>query len=373
MRLRQMIADRPWILALAVALAVVLWMLSGSLSRKLSDAPAVAESATPPTEQLTRVQVRIQVAQPVTRFIGVYGRTAPARSVELNAETEGRVHAIAAQRGQRVRKGDVILRLDLRDRQARLAQANAQVNQHLTAYEAQLELQGQGYVSETQIAETMAKLEAARAELTRAELDLDYMVIRAPFDGVLKDRDVEVGDFVRSGDAVGTFVDNTRIIVTGSLAEQDARFIAVDDTADATLVTGQNVRGRIRYIDPVADESTRTFTIELEVPNPDGTLPAGVTAEMQVPADEALAQKISPSLLTLDDAGNIGVKTIDAYNRVVFHPVEIAQSTADGVWVAGLPETANVIVLGQGYVGVGQEVDPVFTDSDTALAAEKPQ
>ena len=75
------------------------------------------------------------------------------------------------------------------------------------------------------------------------------------------------------------------------------------------LVTGQEVTGRIRYLSPVADEVTRTFTVELEIPNPQGALPAGVTAEMRIPGGEMLAQKIAPSLLTLDSDGNIGVKT----------------------------------------------------------------
>jgi multidrug efflux system membrane fusion protein len=318
------------------------------------------------------VQVRNQAAQPITRYISVFGRTAPARVVEIKAETSGRVEAFDAARGQQLRQGTVMVRLDLRDRQARLEQTRASVAQHQTAYEGQLELKKQGYVSDTQIAETLAKLEGAKADQVRAELDLDYMVIRAPFDGVILERPVEIGDFVRAGDPVLTYVDNTRLIVTGSIAEQDARHVAVNDEAGAKLVTGQQVRGRIRFIAPVADEATRTFTVELEVPNAGGRLPSGVTAEMQLPAGEVLAQKVSPAILSLDAEGRVGLMTVDAGQRAVFTPVEIARSEPDGVWVTGLPASATIITVGQGYVSAGQRVEPVFGQQDTALAGGRP-
>jgi multidrug efflux system membrane fusion protein len=117
--------------------------------------------------------------------------------------------------------------------------------------------------------------------------------------------------------------------------------------------------------------STRTFAVELEVPNPDGTLPAGVTAEIQITGGTAMAHKISPSLLSLETDGTIGVKTLDDQDQVVFHPVEIARSQTDGIWVTGLPETARIITVGQGYVLAGQMVEPSDTRATTTVAAGK--
>lgn len=372
MIIRDAVSRRPWLLAVFIACLVGLWMLSGTLSRT-SNPPGqgAADVAATTDSTASRVRVSVQAAKPITRFISVNGRTAPARSIDIKAETEGRVASIDARRGQRVTQGQRILQLDLRDRQARLEQARASVQEHRTAYEAQERLLAEGYVSETQIAQTLAQLEAAKAELKRAELDLRYRHIRAPFDGVILEREVELGDFVKQGDIVASFVDNTKIIVTGTVAEQDARFVRAGMVADAQLVTGQTVQGRIRYLAPVADEATRTFTVEVEIANPDGRLPAGVTAEMRIPGGEMPAHKISPSTLSLDATGTVGVKTVNEYDQVEFHAIEIARSDPDGLWVAGLPETANIIVLGQGYVDVGVEVEPVFADSETALAADK--
>ncbi|MGI9342518.1 MAG: efflux RND transporter periplasmic adaptor subunit [Gammaproteobacteria bacterium] len=373
MSIGTVISKRPWLLAVAVAAVVMAWLASGYLGERKPPELMPGSTSIGDAESVPRVQIVSQVAKPVTRMISVYGQTAPARTVEMSSETEGRVEAVEAIRGRRVRAGEVILRLDMRDRRARMAQADAAVREARTSYEAQLKLQQDGYVSETQIAESVAKLESAKAELTRANLDLEYMVVRAPFDGVLQERDVEIGDFVRSGDKIATFVDNTSIIVTGTIAEQDARFVHLDDDGQAKLATGQEVAGRIRYISPVADESTRTFNVELEVANPDGSLPAGVTAEMNLPGGKTLAHKVSPSLLTLNSAGDIGVKVIDAYDRVEFYPVVLSMSEQDGVWVSGLPETAKIITVGQGYVKTGQAVDPVFAQPDTALAESESQ
>ncbi|MEZ5562124.1 MAG: efflux RND transporter periplasmic adaptor subunit [Gammaproteobacteria bacterium] len=361
------LTSRPKFIAFGLAVLVALWLLSGYLGKE----PAETETQADTTEAAgtMSVQFQAQVAQPVTRNLSVYGRTAPVRQVELKAETSGRVSELGVRRGAIARSGDMLLKLDLRDRQARLEQARAGVAQQEASYKGQLELKPKGYVSETQLAETLAKLETARAELTRAELDLEYMNIRAPFNGMVQERNVEIGDYVRAGDPVVTFVDNTHLIVTGSIAEQDAGFVRVGTVATAHLVTGEVASGKIRYIAPVADEATRTFTVELELPNPAGKLPAGVTTEMRIPAGVVLAYQVSPSLLTLDAEGELGIKTVDANGKVLFHRVSIAQSGTNGIWITGLPDQANIIVVGQGYVSAGQAVKAVPAKAGELLGA----
>jgi multidrug efflux system membrane fusion protein len=97
-----------------------------------------------------------------------------------------------------------------------------------------------------------------------------------------------------------------------------------------------------------------------------------VTAEMSIPGGEVLAYRLAPSLLTLDANGTLGIKTVDEQNRVQFHEISIAHSEANGVWVTGLPESAEIIVVGQGYVSAGQAVTTVEArPEETALAVGK--
>jgi multidrug efflux system membrane fusion protein len=360
---------RSWFISVGIAVLVTVWLASGQFGEDApEETPASAITSTVPSQQ-SSVRVRTQSAEEIMRTIVVNGETAPARVVDLTAETDGRIVHVGIDRGANVKRNAIIVRLDERDRKARLAQAEATLRQREVEYQGRLKLKGESYVSEAQLQEAIAQLETAKTELMRAQLDLEYMTIRAPFDGALQERHVEVGDFVKAGDPIARFVDNRRIIVTANVSEFDAGYVQTGQTAQARLATGETVHGAIRYIAPVADEATRTFTVELEVDNSDGRLRAGGTAELQVPAERVLAHRISPSLLTLDDAGNIGLKIINDEGEVEFVVADVALSTNDGVWVAGLPDLATIITVGQGFVVPGTMVNAVPEgDVDTAVA-----
>ena len=360
---------RSWLISAGIVLLVTVWLASGQVSSDATgEAPRSVITSAAPAQQ-SSVRVRTQSAEEIMRTIVVNGETAPARVVDMAAETDGRIEYVGVDRGTNVDKNAVIVRLDERDRKARLAQAEATVRQREVEYQGRLKLKGESYVSEAQLQEAIAQLEAAKTELKRAQLDLEYMTIRAPFDGALQERHVEVGDFVKAGDPIARFVDNRKIIVTANVSEFDAGYVKSGQKAQAQLATGETVHGSIRYVAPVADKATRTFTVELEVDNSDGGLRAGGTAELRVPAERVLAHRVSPSLLTLDDAGNVGVKIINEEGEVEFVVADVALSTNDGVWVAGLPDLATIITVGQGFVVPGTMVNAVPEgDIDTAVA-----
>lgn len=364
---------KSWLISAGITIVIALWLASGHIGggSKVYEADVASTLTEAP---LASVRVRQQNAEEVTRNIVVNGRTAPARVVDLNAETDGRISSIGAERGDRFDAGDVIVRLDQRDRSARLAQAEATLKQRELEFEARAKLKGDSYVSEAQLQEAEALLETAKAELTRARLDLDYMVIRAPFDGALQDREVEIGDFVKLGDPIATIVDDRTLIVRASIAEYEAHFVRKGGAGSAKLADGQTVNGIIRYIAPVADEATRTFNVELAIDNTDGSLRAGMTAELMIPAERIYAQRISPSLLTLDDEGNLGIKIVNDAGIVEFHSADIAMSSSEGVWIAGLPHSANIITVGQGFVNEGVPVNAIPEDEiDTAVAIKSLQ
>jgi multidrug efflux system membrane fusion protein len=360
---------RSWLYSAGIAALIALWLLSGLAGDDDNGVDNSQAGISDVRATQSRVRVRTQSAEEVVRTIAVNGKTAPARVVELSAETDGRVEFVDAARGANVERGGLIVKLDERDRKARLAQAQATVKQREVEYEGRLKLQSASYVSEAQLQEAVAQLEAAKTELRRAQLDLDYMLVRAPFDGALQSRVVEIGDFLKIGDPIATFVDNRMIIVAASLSEFDARYVTVGQTATARLATGEQVRGKIRYVAPVADEATRTFAVELEVDNQDGALRAGGTAELYIPAEVVNAHRVSPSLLTLDDAGNVGIKILNENSEVEFVVADIALSSSNGVWLAGLPDLVTIITVGQGFVTTGAVVEAIpESDIETSVA-----
>ena len=115
------------------------------------------------------------------------------------------------------------------------------------------------------------------------------------------------------------------------------------------------------FVGTSAASETRTFLAEIEVPNEDGAIPAGISAEVTIPTGEVTAHFLTPSIVSLDTEGTLGVKTVDAENTVSFFPIEIVTAQIDGIWVTGLPDTARVISMGQDYLSEGVKVKPVTT------------
>ena len=365
------LAQQPWLIALGVVLLLGIWMASGAGRNPEQDSERATSAASDPGA-VPKVRTMSVTAEPVARTLNVSGRTAPARTVELKAETNGRIVAVPVRRGSRVRAGEVLIRLDAGEREARLDEARARVRQRELEYEGTVKLKPEGYVSDTLLAQSAAELESARAALRTAQLDLERMEIRAPFDGALQERQVEIGDYVSPGNAVATFVDDRTLVVVGSIAEQHALAVKKGSKGTARLATGQVAQGTVRYIAPVADPATRTFAVELEFANRDAKLPAGVTAEIDLPVGTVMAHRISPALLTLDDGGGLGVKIVDDNGQVLFIAAQIVRSSADGVWVTGLPDPARIITVGQGFVKPEQVVQIVDAHpAETAVAAEK--
>ncbi|MEX2650450.1 MAG: efflux RND transporter periplasmic adaptor subunit [Alphaproteobacteria bacterium] len=354
--------NRSVLLALVLAVGAVLWVASGEFarsSREAPDAPAAVETEAPP---LATVRVLTSTAKPYTEAIVIAGRTEASRAVTVRAETQGRVAEVLVERGALVEAGQPVVRLAEDDRRARLAEAEALIDQRTIELNAATSLASKGYQTEIRAAEMMALTERARALLAAIETDLDHTVIRAPFDGAVDERAAELGSYLDVGDAVATIVDLDPALVVAELTERDVGKVTVGRKGEARLVTGQTLEGAVRFIARVADPATHTFRVELEVANPDGRVVAGITAEVRLPLESVPAHLVSPAVLTLGDDGVVGVKTVEPDGRVGFRPVELIADGVDGVWITGLPETATVIVVGQEYVLAGQRVSAVAAE-----------
>ena len=360
---RYLATKQSYLFALGLALALAGWLISGQFKTARSEVDQLSLSETKRTEQLTTVRIQTFKAQAIEQRITISGRTEPARSVTLRAELDGRVVELGAARGSKVKQGDVIVRLDIRDRHAQLTEAKATLQQRKLQYRAAQRLYKQKQESETQLAQARTNLESARALLKRIEIEIANTAIRAPFEGILDRRPVEIGDYVTSGDEVAYLLEQDPMLIVGDVAQQEVHDLRVGMKGTAQLITGQHVEGRVRYIASESDEATRTFRVELEVPNQDHALLSGITSEIEIPVNTLTAHHLSPALLALNDAEAVGVKTVNEEGLVEFHPLQIIQSSAEGIWVAGLPETVQIITVGQGFVHTGQRVKAVVEET----------
>jgi multidrug efflux system membrane fusion protein len=350
------------LIAAAVTIGLATWMLSGLGSRL----PETPERAGDDGASAMRVAVRTSIARTLPRQIIASARTEPDRMVEIKAETDGRVVAIGAERGEFVDEGSAIVELSMRDRAARLAETEALIRQRELEYEAGVRLLTERFVSEAELAASEALLAAARSARERILLDIEYTKISAPFDGVIYDRSVEIGDYVGVGDPIAQIVDADPLIVVGNLNESDIGQIEVGAVGSATILGGRAIEGHVRYLSPIADESTRSFRVELAVANPDRNLTVGTSANLILAAEKISVHQLSPALLSLADDGTVGVETVDRSNRVRFLPVELAGPDGDSVLVTGLPAEVRIITVGHGFVSDGQTVTAVEEGSEAA-------
>jgi len=351
--------------AIVIAVLAVLWMVSGvfkSTDSSLDGAIKVAETVT------TRVRVVTITGQQHTPLITVMGRIEADKAVNVRAQVLGRVQDVVAAKGDRVEAGDVIVHIDPEDRALRLAEAQARLKQQEIAYESARKLSKGGYSSKLNVAKAKADLEAARAQTTRMQRDFDNATVTAPFDGVIDTLPAQVGDyFDKAGGLVARVIDLSTVNAVGQVAERDIGRIALGKAAQVRLPDGRVLDGTVTYIAQASNALTRTFGVEVKVNVPDNSVPEGITAQISLPMDTVFSHKISPALLTLDDAGQVGVKTVDTDGKVQFHPVRIVSDARDGVWLSGLPVQNRVISVGQEFVREGQTVDVVEGDLSTMI------
>lgn len=345
---------RSYIIAGGMLAAVILWLLSGLLWPSRTPAPDSGDKGVP---GITRVEVQRFEAEPVIREVVVQGQSVPLREVVVKAEIGGEVTELLAEKGQQVSRSDVLLRLQADDRPEQLEQARALLQQRKLEYQAALSLKQKGLQAERQVAEAMSLLRSAEALLKSAELNLQRLTVRAPFEGMVQARHAELGDFLQPGDPLYTLVALDPLRVRGDVAEGEIAELESGMGASAELSNGVVLNGKVTFVASVADSSTRTFALEMEAPNPGSRQRAGMSATLRIPLGSINAHKVSPALLSLNDAGVLGLKGVDQGGIVRFHPVELLKSERDGVWLGGLPPQVELITVGQDFVREGDRVE----------------
>ena len=280
----------------------------------------------------------------------------------MRSETTGTVTNARVSEGQFVKRGTILCGLSVETRTARIAEAQAAVDSARLDHASASTLEEKGWTSSNRAAATKAALDRAEAALAAAKIEMGKTSLRAPFAGVFEHRVAEMGDFLSPGAACGEIVDLDPIIVAVDVTEGQLSALSLGATAEITLTNSTALPGTVRYISRSANAQTRTFRVEVESPNPDSTVAAGLTASVRIALGETSAILLTPASLVLHDDGRVGVRYVDNKNIIQFAEVQIVDDAEAGIWVTGIPEAAQVLSAGQDYVREGIEV--------TTLSAE---
>lgn len=340
----------------ALCVAVALYVLVMERDRLMPPAAAPApQTVAPAATGAAPVAVLVAVVQgqDVDNAVLLRGRTEAARAVEVRSETTARVVSDPRRRGAFVNQGEVLCRLDAGTRAEALAEAEARLAEaELNARNADALTTG-GFGAETRRLAAQTALRAATAAAQNARRDLERLEIRAPFSGLIEDDAAELGTLLQPGGICARVIQLDPIRLVGFAAEADVGRIEVGAQAGGRLADGTVLAGRVTFLARSADPMTRTFRVEVTVPNADLAIRDGQTADMLIGTEAVRAHLIPASVLTLDDGGRVGVRLADVADTARFAPVRVLRDTAQGLWVTGLPDTARLIVRGQEYVTDG--------------------
>jgi multidrug efflux system membrane fusion protein len=343
-----------YVFVIAVVAIVVLYFVVRSLFGGHREGAADAkttQAAGPPT-----VQVKLVPEVQRQYDVVVRGRTQATRTVVVRSETAGNVATTPVLQGTAVKQGQVLCRLAVDARQAALDQARAAAKSAELAQQQNEQLAKQGYRAPTQVLQGAAQLDAAHAAVRQAEIQLEQVNIKAPFAGVFDQRAAEVGTYLAPGQPCGTMIELDPLLVVGDVPETEAAKLHVGAVATARLVSGQALSGKIRYVAHDADPQTRTYHLEVTLPNPGMAVRSGLSAEVSIASGTGPAHLVPVSSLVLDSAGRQGVRYISADGHVAFAPIHVIEQSPDGLWVSGLSGQVSLIVVGQSYVADGQKV-----------------
>ncbi|WP_347919004.1 efflux RND transporter periplasmic adaptor subunit [Paracoccus marcusii] len=334
---------------LAILGFLAFWIGGGMLNREPPEEAAPVEVAVP------HVAASISVAEEIVPRTVLFGNVVPDQTSILRARTAGIVEEVVRQ-GHVAEQGDQLALLSADDREAGVARAQAAVGSAERDYDAARQLRERGVTSEAELQSRFAQLESARAELRAAQLELQNTRLTAPIGGTVSNVMAELGSFVDAGGEVLEIVRNDPLIAQIEVRQSEITSVSLGQAAQVVFQGGREAEGRVRFIAPVATAETRTFRVEVEIPNADNAVPAGLSAQISLEMDGVRAHRLSPALIRLDDTGRIGVFVVGDDDRTLrFAPVDIVQARAEAIWVTGLDDRARVVTISQGALSDGQQ------------------
>ncbi|MEP2891352.1 efflux RND transporter periplasmic adaptor subunit [Tateyamaria sp.] len=368
---------------------------------------------------LIKVVAVTSFARELDSAVILRGQTEAVREVTVRAETSSTVQSPPLRAGAFISENQLLCELSVGTRagalnearaqlaeaiagkteaesripeaQSRVIEAQARIDEALVNRTAARRLSQEGFAADTRVKSTEAnvagaeatleaakssvtaatagmqsadaRIESAAAAVATAEKELERLEIRAPFAGVLETSTAELGALLQPGDVCATVIQLDPIKLVAFVPETEVSRISVGAMGRARLAAGgENISGKVTFLSRSSDPTTRTFRVEMEVPNTALDIRDGQTAQIDIDAPGSSAHLLPASALTLNADGQLGLRTLDENSVVQFVPVNMVRDTIEGVWLTGLPERADVIVVGQEFVTAGVKVAPTYQE-----------
>jgi RND family efflux transporter MFP subunit len=311
----------------------------------------------------------------------VVGNLIGEQTVDVAPKTSGRVESIRVQLGDRVRRNQVLAKIEdreiveqvrqavasqevskatIRQREADLRVAEVNFERSKNLYGRQLLAKQALDDAESRYLAAQAQLDLSKAQQTQTDARLEELRINlqntsviSPVDGFVGKRNVDAGAMVSQNSPIASVVDISRLRMVANVVEKDLRMVSVGDLADVEVdaYPGETFRGRIARIAPVLDPSTRTASMEVEVPNASFKLKPGMYARVNLTVEDRKDVLVAPKNAVIDFESKRGVWVPSAENRAQFIAVELGIEDTDRVEIkSGLKEGDKIVTTGAAAV-----------------------
>jgi len=307
--------------------------------------------------------------QPVTESLSLVGSLAANEMVEIKAETEGVVEEINFKEGQRVEKGQLLLKLDESKLAAALAEAEANFILSKANHERAKQLLKDKLISQQEFEQLTAQFEANQASIELKRRQLKDARVFAPFGGTVGARQISPGQVISRTTTLTWLVDLDPVKVEVKVPERYLRQLKVGQPLEFTVAAfpTEKFRGEVYFISPQIDEGTRTALVKARIPNPETKLRGGMFASLDLTLQLRDAAVVIPEPALMNNGDNFMVFIVDDKSTAQIRPIEI------GLRLAGKAEVLKGLNGGEKVVVEGtQKLRPGAPVKQAPAAAAAP-
>ena len=345
-----------WLAALN-ALAVVLWMASDNLlpgppQEVLDKIKATQTEKKEKTFIVSAVKVKNDNTDIVVRASGV---TEPIFTISVIARRSGIVTDILVTEGMNVKKGQIIARLDRENLDVDLEAAISAEKSAQQSFDIAEKL-GKNYASNLELVQSEAALKQAKAQVAGIKQQIEYTKLKAQKSGILEELFLETGQLIQKDRSVFTIMGMEKMKLIAPVPQTQIGKISLNDNVVVTIPGIEEKIGKVKRIASAANQATRTFDVEVEIENEDGSVRAGMSSEVSIVIDQAKAFSVSPAHLAISEDGSLRVKIVNDQNVVSIVDVKLIRASGNMAYVSGLNDGDLMLTTGQAFVSAGEKI-----------------
>jgi membrane fusion protein (multidrug efflux system) len=321
-----------------------------------------------PTERVAEVKVMEVKPEQLTEWIDLPASVEAYLSAEVPAEVSGRIDWIGPKEGSTVSKGAPIMRIDQRTFQSEVDEAQASYDLASNECKRFEELYHEGIISSERLDQCKANVTTNFAKLEVVKVQLEKATVRSPIDGVLNKLDFDEGEFVRQGDKVADLVVINPVKVVAKVPEKDISYIHSGGKVDVLfgMSDEKNYRGTVSYISVVGDPATRTYEVEITVPNPSLEILPAMIARVQI-VRQQISNAVSIPLFSVIPKGDFKAIFVEKGGRAEERLIKLGVLQENRVQVLeGLQPRERLIVEGHRELSDGEAVRVQGTVEDAS-------